>query len=115
MPVVNIQERSQEFGKSILFFTANLPRSIICKEVTRQLIRSGTSIGANIAESRGGSSRKDFVNYLLIARKSAYETSYWLSLLDEFVTASDTLEVLKNECIELTKIMSTIILKLRNS
>lgn len=114
MPVVNLQERSQKFSKSILFFTANLPRSIICQEITRQLIRSGTSIGANIAEGRGGSSRKDFVNYLLIARKSAYETTYWLSLLDEFVSARDALEGLKSECMELTKIMSAIILKLRN-
>ena len=114
MPIINLQERSQEFSKSILVFTANLPRSIICQEVTRQLIRSGTSIGANIAEGRGGSSHKDFVHYLLITRKSAYETSYWLSLLDEFASAGDALDKLKNECMELTKIMSAIILKLRN-
>lgn len=114
MPVISLQERSQKFSRSILFFTANLPRSIICQEITRQLIRSGTSVGANIAEGRGGSSRRDFVNYLLIARKSAYETTYWLSLLDEYVSTKETLQQLKNECVELTKIMSTIILKLRH-
>jgi len=51
--------------------------------ISRQLLRSGTSIGANVQEAIGGESRKDFISKLSIARKEARETRYWLCLLRE--------------------------------
>lgn len=51
--------------------------------ISKQLLRSGTSIGANVQEGIGGESRKDFISKMSIARKEARETRYWLSLLQE--------------------------------
>ena len=51
--------------------------------MTSQLLRSGTSIGANIAESQRAQSRADFISKLSIAHKETYETKYWLRLLNE--------------------------------
>lgn len=50
-------------------------------ELASQILRSGTSIGANIAESKEAQSRKDFINKLSVAHKEARETKYWLNLL----------------------------------
>ncbi len=63
----------------------------LCKELTqrkefilsRQLLKSGTSIGANIEESQSAESRKDFIHKLTISLKEAKETRYWLKLLDQ--------------------------------
>ena len=57
--------------------------------MSKQVYRSGTSIGANIAESRNAQSRADFINKLSIALKEADETKYWLELLHESETISD--------------------------
>jgi len=80
------------------------------KELCTQLLKSGTSIGANIEEAIGGSSRKDFIHKLEIAYREARETRYWLRLLKE----SGLLEIkladsLINDCEELLKILSAII------
>ena len=76
----------------------------------RQVLRSGTSIGANLEEAQGGQSRADFISKCSIARKEARETHYWLRLL----TASEILprermEDLINECNELIAILTAII------
>jgi four helix bundle protein len=75
-----VQEKSFELAVSIVRFTRHLEER---KEyaISRQLIRSGTSIGANIEEAIGAESRKDFAHKLLIARKEARETRFWLKLL----------------------------------
>ena len=57
--------------------------------MSKQVYRSGTSIGANIAESRNAQSKADFINKLSIALKEADETKYWLELLHESETISD--------------------------
>ncbi|MDI3320501.1 four helix bundle protein [Pinibacter soli] len=82
------------------------------KELIGQLLRSGTSIGANAEEAIGGSSRKDFVHKLKIAYREARETRYWLRLLK----ATDIVEEkiansLINDCEEILKILTAIINK----
>ena len=57
--------------------------------VAKQIYRSGTSIGANIAESKGAQSDADFINKMNIALKEAFETRYWLVLLHESKTIDD--------------------------
>ena len=81
--------------------------------LSRQLLRSGTSIGANVAESIGGQSRKDFLNKMQIAFKEAQETKYWLSLLNrsgylEDPKAFDLLEDCESLCRIIGKIISSI-------
>ncbi len=76
-----------------------------------QLVRSATSIGANIVEGSNSSSKKEFINYFQIALKSSSETLYWLALLKEI--NSDKLEKLNQliiECTEIKKLLTRIIL-----
>lgn len=70
--------------------------------LSKQILRSGTSIGANIAEAIYGSSRKDFVAKLQIAQKETAETLYWLELLNSTDYLSDRLyQSLSEECRQL--------------
>ena len=79
-----------------------------------QLIRSGTSVGANIEEGQGGQSRADFVSKYSIARKEARETLYWLRLLTAAeIVSEDKLSSLMSECNEIIAILTTIIKKTR--
>jgi four helix bundle protein len=81
-----------------------------------QLVRSATSIGANIVEGGNGTSKKEFVNYFQIAIKSASETLYWLALLREINSSRKTeIDKLIQECTEIKKIISTIILNTKNN
>lgn len=83
--------------------------------MSKQLLRSGTSIGANIAESLYAESDSDFIHKLMIAQKEASETRYWLRLL--FKTGylpEPTYVSLKNECESLLRILSSIIKSMRN-
>ena len=77
--------------------------------LSKQLLRSGTSIGANIEEALGGQSRKDFISKLSIAYKEARETKYWLSLLREakYMTQEELNPVFDN-CEEILKIIGKI-------
>jgi len=79
--------------------------------LSKQMVRSGTSIGANIHEAVSGESKKDFIHKLGIATKEARETLYWLSLLKdaEYISVADFTR-LTNSCNELLKILNSIIL-----
>jgi len=81
-----------------------------------QLLRSGTSIGANIIEAKSGSSTKDFKKFYIIALKSANETKYWLCLLRDTVLQNEKeqLNKLLNEADEISKIIASIIINLRS-
>ncbi|MCW5905564.1 MAG: four helix bundle protein [Chitinophagaceae bacterium] len=79
--------------------------------LSKQLLRSGTSIGANVEEAIGGQSKKDFIAKISISYKEARETKYWLNLL----TATDYLDEnlsksLLDDAEELCKILSSILL-----
>ena len=77
--------------------------------MSKQLLRSGTSIGANVAEALCGISKKDFLAKMYIAFKECVETQYWLELLSETDFLSNTeFESLNNDCEELRKILSSI-------
>ena len=75
-----LQEKSLQFGVRMVKFAERL--EIVNKRIiANQILRSGTSIGANIAESCYAASRSDFVNKLKIAEKETGETAYWLKLV----------------------------------
>ena len=78
--------------------------------LSKQLLRSGTSIGANITEANQGQSHPDFVSKLSIALKEAVETEYWLSLLrdSEYLTVKQA-DSLIEDCIELKKVLTSAI------
>ena len=78
--------------------------------LSKQLLRSGTSIGANVEESIGGSSKKDFKAKLKISYKEARETMYWLKLLNETNYISETeFKSISEDCDEILKLLYTII------
>ncbi|HVT85869.1 MAG TPA: four helix bundle protein [Chitinophagaceae bacterium] len=79
--------------------------------LSKQLLRSGTSIGANINEAIAGQSKRDFVHKLNIALKEARETDYWLNLLkdSEYINL-DEFEMLNNKCNEIIKMLTSIII-----
>ena len=110
----NIRYRSFYFAKEVVQFVGKCKYDKIYYSLFDQLIRSATSVGANLTEGIAGSSKKDWRNYYAIALKSANETKYWLCLI------RDTLEVSKekiNELIieanELSNIVASIIVKSR--
>ena len=74
--------------------------------ISKQIVRSGTSIGANINEANYGQSKADFVSKMHIALKEAAETEYWLKLLimSEYIT-EDMGKSLLNDCLEIKKIL----------
>ena len=77
----------------------------------KQVLRSGTSIGANIEEAVAGQSALDFIHKLSIARKEARETSYWLRLLhDTGYIADMQFQSIHADCEELVKILNSIII-----
>ena len=78
-----------------------------------QLVRSATSVGANLAEGKAGSTRKDWKNYFLIALKSANETKYWLCLIRDTMDETDKKKIIEliNEADEISNIIASIIVK----
>lgn len=84
--------------------------------LSKQLLRSGTSIGANIEEAIGGQSRKDFYAKLTISYKEARETHYWIRLITDtnYLEPEKSKELL-GDCEELLKIIGSIQKTIRNS
>ena len=79
-------------------------------ELAGQILRAGTSIGANTEEALAGISRADFVAKMSIASKEARETRYWLRLLRDSKTAPETMMApLENDCLELIRILTAIV------
>jgi len=74
-------EKSFQLAKEIVFLYQYLPREKREYVLSKQLLRSGTSVGANISEGVVGQSKKDFCNRLSIAYKESRETEFWLKLL----------------------------------
>jgi four helix bundle protein len=77
----------------------------------KQLLRSGTSIGANVHEAQGAQSKADFIAKMSIAHKEARESAYWLRLFSEAnILPAARLEAIKDETNQITKIISSILI-----
>lgn len=75
--------KSKEFAKNIIFLCRKLKQSGVESALVNQLLRCGTSVGANAHEAQYAQGTKDFISKLEIAQKECYETEYWLELLFE--------------------------------
>ena len=107
--------KSLAFAKRIVFAYRYLSEEKKEYVLSKQMLRSGTSIGANIAEAQYGSSRKDFLNKLYIALKECAETLYWLELLYSCDYISRTeYDSLHSDCEELRKLLSSITKSVRD-
>jgi four helix bundle protein len=112
----DIQQRTFEFAKRIVKLVDRLPRTLATTEIGRQMLRSGTSVGANMQEADAAESRSDFIHKVSIALKEARETRYWLALVDATILSNDSeVQALLQESTELTKILFTIIANARKN
>jgi len=107
----DIKERMFEFGVRIVRLVNALPRTVAGAKVGDQLVKSGTSIGANVEEADGAESKRDFIHKMSIARKEARETRYWLRIVRATGLSKDAQEIsyLLQESDELVRILSAII------
>ena len=90
----DLEERTIGFSNKLIAFCKLCPKDIVTIPLINQLIRSGTSIGANYREANGASSKKDFQHKIFICKKESKETLYWLELMGKAIDD----EKLKNEC-----------------
>ena len=103
----DLGERLPEYGASIVSLVESLPNSIVGRRIGDQLLRSGTSVGANYEEAQGAESRGDFVHKPQVALKELRESNYWLRLLDKAGTLpSDRLVNIIDESNQLRAILS---------
>jgi len=79
----DLEERTAKFAEEIVGFCKEIKPNHINISTISQLIRSGTSVGANYCEANGASSKKDFRNKIYICKKEAQETKYWLRILSK--------------------------------
>lgn len=110
------KKRCFNFSLSVLKLSESLRNKRMNWPLIDQLVRSGTSIGANIVEGGNSTSKKEFINYFQIALKSSAETLYWLSLLKEInEDKTQNIDNLIQECTEIKKMISTIILNTKSN
>ncbi len=106
-----IVERSFNFSVRIVnCYKFLMKQNKDLKSLYNQLLKSGTSIGANVSESQAAASKIDFKHKLRISLKEAYESEYWLRLFSatKVLDAKES-ESLINDCVEIIKILTTII------
>ncbi|MBA7524469.1 hypothetical protein ES705_16607 [subsurface metagenome] len=105
-----ILTKSYEFALKIVKLYKKLVYNQKEFDLSRQLLRSGTSIGSNAEEATGAQSRKDFIAKFSIAYKESRETKYWLRLLrDSEIIESDSANELITDCEEIQKIITSIL------
>lgn len=110
-----ILTKSKDFAIQIISFYHSLTEK---KEfdIGRQILRSGTSIGANVRESQNAQSTADFISKLSIALKEADETAYWIEIIQESgIACGEKTSQLYDSCKELIKLLVTIIKKAKEN
>jgi four helix bundle protein len=105
----DLEERTARFAEKIIDLCKIAPKTIITSPIINQLVRAGTSIGANYTEANGASSKKDFKNKIFTCKKEAKETKYWLRMLARSTPEIQSeCRLLWQEAQELTLIFSKI-------
>ncbi|AKM81920.1 TPA: four helix bundle protein [Candidatus Berkelbacteria bacterium] len=82
--VFDLGKRTTNFGVEIILFCKQIQQNSVSRPIISQLVRSGTSIGANYSEANEFVTKKDFQYKISIAKKEAKETLYWLKMVDCF-------------------------------
>lgn len=108
--IFDIRERTFKFAVRIVKVAGSLPKNAVGFAISSQVVRSGTSVGANIEEAQNCSSKKEFIRSLTISLKEAKETEYWLRIIVESGLISEVkLASLIEETREIIKILVTIV------
>jgi four helix bundle protein len=111
---VDLRLRTKQFALRVIRLFTSLPKRIEAELIGKQVLRSGTSVGANFREAHRARSDAEFVSKVGDCLKELEETSYWLELLvDAEIVPSDRLSSLQDECNQLTAILTTISKKVK--
>ena len=109
MDKFDLERRTKTFAVNVIRFVEELPKSKTADVLGYQVLKSGTSIGANYREANRAQSRADFIAKVAIAEKEAAETQYWLELFEEVKPGvSPALQILLKESGELLAIFISI-------
>ena len=107
---MDLRERTKNFALSIVRLFAKLPKTTEAQVLGRQLLRSGTSVGANYREAYRGRSRAEFIAKCGDCLREIEETAYWLELLvASEIACFAEMAVLREECDQLTAILVSIV------
>ena len=109
-----LRSKSKDFAKNIVYLCRKLKDKRVESALISQLLRSGTSIGANIFEAQYAQGKKDFISKFEIALKECNESDYWLELL--YTTnciSEDDYQLFKKECIELRRMLVSTVTTLK--
>ena len=106
----NLRDRTKDFALRIVRMFTDLPKTTEAQVLGKQVLRSGTSIGANYREAFRGRSKLEFIAKCGDSLRELEETAYWLELLvDAAVVSTTKLQPLRDECDELIAIFVTIL------
>lgn len=110
----DLKKRCYYYSLDVIALIGSLSQNTVTRIISNQLLRSATSIGANLVEAGSSSSRLEFKKFHEIALRSANETKYWLELLrDSNLISTETVDKLLNEVNELANMIASGILKLK--
>jgi four helix bundle protein len=117
---IDIHERLLKFGIRVVKLVRILAKQLENRPIADQLIRSGTSVGANMQEADAASSKRDFINKVNISKKEIQETNYWLKVIigAELINNENNLrelELLLAESEELKKIIGAILFRAKEN
>jgi len=111
MKTFDIYERTFNFSVDVINLINSLPKKNATSAISNQLIRSACSVGANLREAKQGRTKKEFISSFGIALRECEETNYWLNLVKATILDDKACNLMICECQEITKIITTIIIK----
>ena len=107
--------KSKEFAKDIVFLCRKLKHNGVESTLIKQLLRCGTSVGANVHEAQYAQGTKDFISKFEIALKECNESEYWLELLFETNSMTEAdFKVFRSKCIELRRMLVSSVTTLKS-
>ena len=110
-----LRTRSKEFAKNIVYLCRRLKQSGVESALINQLLRCGTSVGANVHEAQYAQGTKDFISKFEIALKECNESEYWLELLFETNSLAEAdFNDFHNKCIELRRMLVSTVTTLKS-
>ena len=81
----DLEERTQKFGEQIIEFAKKVSTNVVTNSLIGQLVRAGTSVGANYMEANGADSKKDFIHRIGISKREGREVKHWLRMIAKTV------------------------------
>jgi|SRR3989338_8715064 len=111
---IELKKRIYFWVLDIINFLDRLPKDVITQRIVDQLLRSGSSVGANYIEAQAASSKKDFTNFLHHSLKSANESRFWLAVIRDTKRGNpDEINQILKEIIEIANILGASILTVK--